>query len=112
MEPKTAKCKKMAHPKKLQKIYRLNVVKSTEMGSKWGGAFHAGDAPKISKIHKFAKMDPRDVPGSKKHPKGAQKASKWHPKTIPKILKFAKIPYYCNKSSKSQCKTLQKNPAP
>ena len=53
----------------------------------WGGPFDAGDVPKITKIHKFAKMDPRGVPGSKRHPKGNQKASKRHPKGVQKPSK-------------------------
>ena len=36
--------------------------------------------PKRSQIHKFAKMEPRDVPGSKRHPKSVQKASNKFPK--------------------------------
>ena len=61
---------------------------------KKGLTFHAGDAPKIVEIHKFAKMDPRDVQGSKRHPKGTQKApkdtqkaSRRHPKGIKKPSK-------------------------
>ena len=98
----------MAQPKKQQKTYRQNVVKKTKMVSKRGGAFHAGDVPKISKIHKFAKMDPRDVPGSKKHPKGAQKASKWHPKTIPKTFQISQDSTPVTQILKSQCKELQR----
>ena len=48
--------------------------------------FDAGDAPKIIKIHKFAKMDPRDVPGSKRHLKDIQKAPKKGPKLDPKWI--------------------------
>ena len=52
-----------------------------------GLLFHAGDAPKIIKIHKFAKMNPRDVQDSKRHPKGTQKAPQRQPKGIQKATK-------------------------
>ena len=58
------------------------VAPGNQNGVKMGGPFDAGDVPKIIKIHKFGKMDPRDVPGSKRHPKGIQKAPKRHPKGI------------------------------
>ena len=53
-------------------------------GVQMGWVLHAGDAPKIIKIRKFAKMDPRDVPGPKKRSKGTQKAPKKHPNGIQK----------------------------
>ena len=45
----------------------------------------------MQKMQKITKMAPRDVPGSKRHPKGNQKASKRHPKGIQKNPKDIKI---------------------
>ena len=53
-----------------------------QKGVKMGLHVHAGDGPKIIQIHKFTKMGPRDVPGSKRHLKSIQKASKRCPKGV------------------------------
>ena len=98
--------------KKCDKKPIAEMSSKTPKLSKQGVGFHAGDAPKISKIHKFAKMDPRDVLGSKKHPKDTQKASKWRPKTVPKTSKLVKIPYHCNTHSKIPLQRTAKNHAP
>ena len=65
----------------MQTLTRANGLSQNGYG---GVPFNAGDAPEIIKNWKFTKMDPRDVLGSNRHPKGNQKASKMHPKTIQK----------------------------
>ena len=50
MDPKIAKCQKMAQPKKLKKQDRPQVVKSTKMVSKFDGFFVAETFPKSLKI--------------------------------------------------------------
>ena len=82
------------------------------MVSKWAEFFHAGDGPKIMKIHKFAKMDPRDVPGSKRHPKGTQKSPKRHPKGVQKASKLIQIRSHWNQNSKIPMQRTAKNLAP
>jgi len=54
---------------------------------KHGPTFRGKKVPEIIKNHKFAKMDPKDVQGSKRHPKGTQKAPKRHPQSIQKASK-------------------------
>ena len=96
--PKLQNVRKLCSQKNDKKTYRQHVVKRIKIVSKWGGAFDAGDVPKIIKNLKFAKMDPRDVPGSKRHPKGIQKAPKRHPKGIQKASK--RYPKGVQKASK------------
>ena len=79
----------MTQPKKRQNTYRQNVVKRTDLV--W--LFRGRNVPKINKIHKFAKMDPRDVPRSKRHPQGTQKAPKTLPGTLPRNLTKSHLNY-------------------
>ena len=68
-------------------------------------------------------MDPRGVPGSKRHPKGTQKASKSHPKggqkaskrhhkAVQKTSKLVKIKSHWNENSKTPMQRTAKNLAP
>ena len=82
MEPKTAKYQKMAQPKKQQKTYRQQVIKKTDLVSKWGTLA----AKTLSKSLKFTNT-PKWTPGTSRDPKGIQKASKRHPKGIQKASK-------------------------
>ena len=66
-----------------------------------GLLFHAGDAPRIINIHKFRKMEPRDVPDSKRHPKSVQKASKRCRKGVQKASKLIQIRSHWNQNYKT-----------
>ena len=62
------------------------VGKSIKMTSKWGpgGRRKVRKSSKIKQFPTFAKMAPMGVPGSKRRPKGIQKASKRIPKGVQK----------------------------
>ena len=81
------------------------------------------NVPKIIKIHKFAKINPLDVQGSKRHPKGTQKSPKRHPKgiqkaskrhqtTVQKTSKLVKINSHWDQNSKSPMQRTARNHAP
>ena len=59
-------------------------IKITKMGSHLVSDLFAGNQQKSSHFQKFVKMAPMGVPGSKRHPKGIQKASKRIPKGVQK----------------------------
>ena len=106
-----------------QKNKQKPTAKMSSKGSKFcqmGLPSRGRNDPKIIKIHKFAKMDPRDVPGSKRHPKCTQKSPKRSPKRHPKRHpKGVKQPSKRHPNSskenptaiailKSQCRELQR----
>ena len=86
MDPKTAKCSKMTHPKKRLKTYHQQIVKSNKIVSKLESQKSTVRVPKITKIRKTSR-DPKGIQkASKRRPKSIQKASKCHGKGSPRNL--------------------------
>ena len=98
--------------KKLTKKLPPESLRKSQNCTKKGLTFHAGDVPKIIKIHKFAKMNSRDVPGSKRHPKSVQKVSKRCLKGVQKASKVIQIRPHWNKNSKIPMQRTAENHAP
>ena len=74
-------------------------------------SFRGRNVPKITENHKITKMGPRDVPGSKAHPKGIQTASKRHQKDIQKAPKSFQIGSRWNQNYKTPMKKNCKEPS-
>ena len=92
-------------PKKTTKNLSLKCRQKHRFCVQIWWVFRGGNVPKIINIHKFRKMEPRDVPDSKRHPKSVQKASKRCPKSVQKASKLDPTGI---KITKPQCKELQR----
>ena len=108
MHPKTAKCKKMAHPKKRQKTDRHHGRKKTKMVSKLDECFVAETVPKSSKFINAQKW----TPGASWNPKGIQKAPKRHQQGIKKASKLIQIRSHRNQQIKLPMQRTAKNHVP
>ena len=87
--------------KKTEKNLSLKCRQKYQNGVNKELVFRGGNVPKIINIHKFRKMEPRDVPDSKRHPKSVQKAPKRCPKGVQKASKLIQIRSHWNQNYKT-----------